>query len=283
MRLPERDAPSPVPDLLTLPGFAPSSVKTEGDTLVIEGYLVKFSDERKPDLHGEFFTRDTDFGPLSDLGEVVVGSYYDHGQNATIKRERVGLAYLKLDDVGVFARHEIKRRRDYLAKLAAAAKDEGVGLGQSSGSSHYLMERKSVGGAVRITAWPIAEASITVTPAESTTDAAMKALAGGMLSYEARIGRVQTAVAGLYPDGRDVWAHPVETHDDHAIVRIYERGAERYERIPYTVDDAGAAVLAPSSDWQAVERRVTYEDAAARSMLAIITADEDARAVLGIL
>jgi hypothetical protein len=39
-------------------------------------------------------------------------------------------------------------------------------MGFSSGAAGHLVERKSMGGAAEITRWPIAEASITPTPAE---------------------------------------------------------------------------------------------------------------------
>jgi hypothetical protein len=48
-----------------------------------------------------------------------------------------------------------------IAKLCKQGK-----MGFSSGAAGHLVERKSMGGAAEITRWPIAEASITPTPAE---------------------------------------------------------------------------------------------------------------------
>jgi hypothetical protein len=48
-----------------------------------------------------------------------------------------------------------------IAKLCKQGK-----MGFSSGAAAHLVERKSMGGAAEITRWPIAEASITPTPAE---------------------------------------------------------------------------------------------------------------------
>lgn len=168
--------PWPVPDLYTFPGFAPASVKVVGDDLVIEGWLVRFSDENSPDLSGEYFTKSTDFGPLSDLGEIVVASHYDHGMDAEIGRERLGLAHLKMMDEGVWARHQIKRRVAYLRALDTAAKGEGTGLGQSSGSAAHVADRGPKGRARPITYWPLVEASITPTPCEPTTGAVVKSI-----------------------------------------------------------------------------------------------------------
>ena len=158
------------PDLLTFDGAAIKRLPDDPETgaLRAAGYLVVFSGESDPDLEGDYFTKGTDFGALSDGHAVTLPAYYDHGLDATLKTERIGTAVLKLDDVGVFADYTIQRRKEYLARLI----DEGH-LGQSSGAVGHLVERADgpAGKALWLKTWPLGEASLTPTPAEPRTNA----------------------------------------------------------------------------------------------------------------
>ncbi len=55
----------------------------------VGGYLVVFSDANTPDLEGDYFTKDTDFG-FEDGDTLPV--YYAHGQDPAIKKRRIGRA-----------------------------------------------------------------------------------------------------------------------------------------------------------------------------------------------
>ena len=155
-------------DLLTYHGGALKIESATADLLKAAGYLVVFSGEADPDLTGDYFTKGTDFGALSDGLPVTLPAYYDHGIDPTIKTERIGTATLKLDDVGVFAEYAITRRQEYLARLI-----EGGHLGQSSGAVAHLVERADgpKGLAWWLKSWPLGEASLTPTPAEPRTTA----------------------------------------------------------------------------------------------------------------
>lgn len=150
--------------------------------LIMEGPLVVFSGPDSPDLEGDFFTKATDFGPLSDMGEATVAAYYHHGLDKEIGRERIGTATLKMQDAGVWARYQITRRKEYLRRLAEADADEetkallgGAGvLGQSSGALPHTFDWEKVstkgGKSARwIKSWTIGEASPTPEPAEPRT------------------------------------------------------------------------------------------------------------------
>ena len=63
-----------------------------------EGYLVVFSDTTTPDLHGDFFTKDSKFGFKN---ETDVPLFYDHGFNSIVKTAQIGTAQLKIDNIGV--------------------------------------------------------------------------------------------------------------------------------------------------------------------------------------
>lgn len=148
------------------PGRALKYKGVEGDFLRAEGYLVVFSGEDDPDLEGEYFTKSTDLGPVSDGLPVTLPAYFHHGLDQTVKSERTGHATVKIDEVGVFAEYWISRRKEYLKELLEA----GI-LGQSSGPVQHLIEKMEGprGKAVWLKSWPLGEASLTPEPAEPRT------------------------------------------------------------------------------------------------------------------
>jgi hypothetical protein len=69
-----------------------------------------------------------------------------------------------MDDTGLWYEAQIDLADEYGSMIAKLCKQGKMGF--SSGAAGHLVERKSMGGAAEITRWPIAEASITPTPAE---------------------------------------------------------------------------------------------------------------------
>ena len=129
----------------------------------IGGYLVRFSDADNPDLTGDFFTNDTDFGFAESLTSPV---YLNHtlplstrdGKKVVIK-EAIGKVTLTIDNVGVLTDAVLYNRELYQGMLDS--------LGWSSGTAAYLVQRKAVGKAQHITRWPLGlDASLTPIPAE---------------------------------------------------------------------------------------------------------------------
>lgn len=136
-----------------------ASVKALGDGKV-GGYLIRFSTDKDPDLTGDFFTPETDFGE-----HKTADVYYNHGLDATLKTRKIGKADLRSDEVGIWAEAQLALRDEYeqaIYEMAKAGK-----LGWSSGTASHLMERKAVGKSNLITRWPLGlDASLTPTPAE---------------------------------------------------------------------------------------------------------------------
>jgi phage head maturation protease len=151
--------------------FFGGSVKALGDGKV-GGYLVEFTDfeARKgtpPDVVREFFTKSTDYD-IEETDKKTV--YFNHGQDAVLKRRKLSKADLKVDDVGVWAETILDTRDKYLAKIYEMV--EAGKLGWSSGSAPHLVERKkSADGFTEIVTWPIVEASLTHTPANPFSQA----------------------------------------------------------------------------------------------------------------
>lgn len=125
----------------------------------IGGYLVVFGDEATKDLHGDYFTRSTDFG--LDWFEVRPALYH-HGLDGAVKTAPVGrIDTLKADNVGLWAEAQLDKRNQYVQAVKRLV--ESGALAWSSGSLPHLVQRDGNG---QIKRWPIIEGSLTPTPAE---------------------------------------------------------------------------------------------------------------------
>jgi len=145
--------------------FYGDAVKVLGENR-IGGYLVRYGDPDTPDLEGDFFSPETDLG-IETKSTIPV--YYQHGYDPVLKSRKLGKADVEFQDVGVWVEAQLEMRDEYekrIMELAAAGK-----LGWSSGAAGHLVERERVGKSWRIKSWPIAEASLTPTPAEPRNNA----------------------------------------------------------------------------------------------------------------
>jgi HK97 family phage major capsid protein len=145
----------------------PASIVVMGDTVKalpdgrVGGYLVRFSTAADPDITGEFFTAETDFG-----GAKNTPILYHHGGDKIIGKRIIGAGELKADEVGVWVEAQLNMRDRYekaIYEMAKAGK-----LGWSSGTAGHLVERvRKSEGAVWLKSWPLGiDASLTPTPAE---------------------------------------------------------------------------------------------------------------------
>ena len=131
----------------------------------VKGYLVRFGDTKTADLEGDYFTKATDYGfPMTEGKRVPLNVYYHHGMDAQVGKKSIGTGYIKMDETGLWYEAQLDLADEYGSMIAKLCKQGKMGF--SSGAAAHLVERKSMGGAAEITRWPIAEASITPTPAE---------------------------------------------------------------------------------------------------------------------
>ena len=131
----------------------------------VKGYLVRFGDSKSADLEGDYFTQSTDYGfPMESGKRVPLNVYYHHGMDAQVGKKSIGTGFIKMDDTGLWYEAQLDLADEYGSMIAKLCKQGKMGF--SSGAAAHLVERKSMGGAAEITRWPIAEASITPTPAE---------------------------------------------------------------------------------------------------------------------
>jgi len=125
------------------------------------GYLVRFGSPEEPDLEGDFFSPDTDFGQHKTTPVL-----YQHGLDRVLKRRVLDDdANLSIDDVGVWIEAQLEMRDAYERYIYEQA--EKGKMGWSSGTAAHLVEREPMGRAAKIVSWPLGlDASITPAPAE---------------------------------------------------------------------------------------------------------------------
>lgn len=144
----------------------PQAVKMlDADGGRIGGYLAVWGDPQRLDLHGEYFTPDTDFG--LDWYEKRPALYH-HGQDEALKTDPIGVIdTLRRDEVGLWAEAQLAKRGRYLEAVRDLVA-RGA-LSWSSGSLPHLVKTAADG---RIERWVLVEGSLTPTPAEPrlTTD-----------------------------------------------------------------------------------------------------------------
>lgn len=147
-------------ELLVYQGGA---VKALGDGRV-GGYLVTFGDATKTDLHGEYFTPETDFGVEWDTGGKS-SIYFEHAFDPVLGDRMLGQVDLKKDNFGIWAEGVLERRdryENFIHDLVVAEK-----AGWSSGTAPHLVRRERGDKATWIKRWPLGlDASITVEPAD---------------------------------------------------------------------------------------------------------------------
>ena len=144
----------------------------------IGGYLVRFSTDEDPDLEGEYFTKETDFG---DAQTAPV--YYQHGLDPKIGKRRIGKATHRIDDFGIWAEAQLDMRDEYERFIYSMA--EKGKQAWSSGTAGHLVEREKRGKAVWLKSWPLGlDDTLTPTPAEPRNTALpLKSWQPSELSY----------------------------------------------------------------------------------------------------
>ena len=129
-----------------------------GDTGFISGYLCLFGNSNTLDTDGEYFSAETDFGPMKS--SVVM---YHHGHDPVLKNGILDYgASVGIDDVGVWIKSQVDLRDDYKRAIYELA-ERGY-LGWSAGTLPAHFETAPDG---RIRKFYLGlDASLTPTPAD---------------------------------------------------------------------------------------------------------------------
>jgi HK97 family phage major capsid protein len=208
----------------------PVAIKAETpDTLTVGGWGVVFGGA---DLTGEYFAADTDYW-LDRLGPTKV-ALYDHGFDEALKARVLGTGTLErksADGVdGLWFEAQLDKHQRYVTQIRALV-EAGV-MGLSSGAVAHLVEREPRDGKTWIKAWPVAEVSLTVTPAEPRTI--------GVEAVRALADHAE-ALKALLPDAvppQDDPAHP-------AYVPPYDPALHRDDPAERTAKAAPAITVTP--------------------------------------
>lgn len=147
----------------------------------VGGYLVRFSTPNDPDLSGEYFTKDTDFGIKS--GDKTHVWFHHRGafktrDGRTLRiADPIGEGTLKMDDIGIFVDSVLYNRAQYEQVLSE--------LGWSSGTASHLVDTEPRGKATWIKRWYLGlDATLTFGPCEPRNAAIpLKSLAAAELSF----------------------------------------------------------------------------------------------------
>jgi HK97 family phage major capsid protein len=128
----------------------------------VGGYLVRWGGNGDVDLTGDYFTKETDLG-ISEGDRLPV--YFEHGFDPVIKSRKLGRGEIqRFDDVGVWFEAQLELRDEYERKIYELA--EAGKLGWSSQAGGSLVAKEAGIGGTFIATWPLAEATLTKSPAE---------------------------------------------------------------------------------------------------------------------
>ena len=128
----------------------------------VGGYLVRWGKPGDVDLEGDYFTPETDLGV--EIGDRLP-VYFEHGYDPVVKNRKIGKGtILKTDDIGLWFEGQLELRDEYERMIYALAEAGKLGWSSQAGGS---LVSKSVGeGGKHIETWPLAEATLTKSPAE---------------------------------------------------------------------------------------------------------------------
>lgn len=139
--------------------FAGGAVKALGDGKV-GGFGVFFSNEREPDLDGDFFTARTDLG-LED--RITLPLYFGHATDPSLGKRKLAKGSFKQTDQGLWVETQLDVRDRWLQKIYELVVQGKLSF--SSGAVAHLTEREKKGTANWIKTWPVGEVSFTPCPA----------------------------------------------------------------------------------------------------------------------
>ncbi len=227
------------------------AVKALGDGKV-GGYLVRFSTDNDPDLTGEFFSKDTDFGDLA-TGTV----YYQHGLDEKLKRRKLGNSTHRTDEFGVWAETQLAMRDEYekfIYELAESGK-----LGWSSGTASHLVEKEQSGKAFKITRWPLGlDDTLTPTPAEPRNSAIpLKSYLGAIKqptleNHAEDVGATSQVDGGAeksnIPNMESKTMEITQEQLDTMVAEAGRKGADAAIKSLPTVNQAGVQVIQDEAD-----------------------------------
>lgn len=131
----------------------------------VGGYGIKYGNENKKDLDGEYFSKNTK--TFLGIGDIVP-AIYNHGLDPDLGRKFLGSGWVtkKIDDIGYWFETQLDMRNKYellISKLIELNK-----MGLSTGIGNNEVKKAETG---EILLWPVRELSFTPMPANPDSNA----------------------------------------------------------------------------------------------------------------
>lgn len=148
-----------VKNLLCIKSLQP---KEDGE-IRIGGYGILWGDEDRKDLHGEFFTKETEELATIQKSMGHIPFMFNHGMDKTLKATVIGMVdTFEEDEIGLWFETKITEHKIYRKYVEPLLESEA--LYPSSGV--LPAAKKSIKSTGEITSWPIMEMTGTHIPAE---------------------------------------------------------------------------------------------------------------------
>jgi hypothetical protein len=163
-----------------------SGLTAVGEDGLLEGYLVPFTSADEKDLHGEYFTAETDLG-LDEPGWGIEGKpvLWNHGNDPLLETTGIGVfVKSRKDELGIWVQAQIDMANAYAKGVYQLVKAGLLKVGWSSGAHRKSVKVDKATGFIG--RWRIVEGSMTPAPAKpfSTGIIASKSLDDAGLSLE---------------------------------------------------------------------------------------------------
>jgi phage head maturation protease len=223
--------------LLTPDSAELSVLAIQADSATISSYAVKFGGE---DFMGSHFDPElTDFWDTWK-GENPLPILFDHSLDEDVDLDQLGRTIRRgTDEVGLWFEAQLDRSQKYVDAVLRLISQKALGV--STGSVAHML-RHWPNGAFK--SWPIAEISLTPTPAEPQLHAGVNRELGP--KREARKGLEPADIKQLVGEKPIGWELAIKSRLDDMIANASQKPASDSEPTPDADTDAEAIAVRAS-------------------------------------
>lgn len=202
--------------------YTGGAIKALGDG-EIEGYLVVWGSPAVKDSYGEWFTPQTNYELQRYESWPIL---YHHELDKEIGGVEIGRVYsITPDNIGLLAKGKLDLSKPHAPRIYSDVLRNRLYF--SSGTVPHWVDAKQSGEIIR---WPIAEASLTPSPAEKSGRTSVHAIRSAMIALEQ-----ETSDVPKEPQAEEV--NSTET-DNRALIETIESFDTNYHRGEYIMSKA---------------------------------------------
>lgn len=202
------------------------------DSYILKGKGIVFGGR---DVVGDYFTADTDFGPLENKINMPV--FYDHSLNGIKSSIGTLKAWIPTDD-GIEVEIELDKRHKYIDKIMQLVKKGALGL--STGALSHLVIRDNG----ELKRWIVGEISLTATPAEPRTFIEAKSIKAAMCY--AVVKQIDSEILTQSNTMENVMSNELTALTRDEVKSIMKEVLEASQQVG-TVAQGGGIVAAPAT------------------------------------